>query len=68
MGHAINPLKSHGRTLTARNGERGVHAFTFLNGKDVQGQGSQEMTNGHSDDSVPLTKQILSSSNLEKKL
>lgn len=58
---------THSHTLTARNGERGVHAFTFLNGKGLQGQGSQEMIND-SDDSVPLTKQILSSSNLEKKL
>ena len=34
-------IKSHGPTLIAR--KRGAHAFKFLNRKDLQVQGSQEM-------------------------
>lgn len=57
-GMQLTPFKPHGHTPIARNGEGGAHAFKFLHRKALQVQGSQEMTNGHSSDPVPLKRQI----------
>lgn len=67
-GMQLTPFKSHGHAPIARNGEEGVHAFKFLPRKALQEQGSQEITNSHSSEPVPLNRQILSSRSLEKTL